>query len=98
MYTISSKLYHQVATHLVDLVGQRGYYSGTFEFEFEELFCQMALSAVVYHQSQPDEGYKSCAVADMIPVWWEFHTYRDEEELLNDFSFNELRCYIQSLV
>jgi hypothetical protein len=87
-----------VATHLVELVGQGGYYSGTIEFEFEELFCQMTLSAVVYHQSQPDVGYTHCAVADMIPVWWEFHTYRDEEELLNDFSFNELRCYIQSLV
>lgn len=98
MYTILPKLYQHVATHLVDLVGQRGYYSGTIEFEFEGVFCEMTLSAVVYHQSQPDVGYIHCAVTDMIPVWWEFHTYCDEEELLNDFSFNELRGYIQSLV
>ena len=98
MYTILPKLYQHVATYLVDLVGQRGYYSGTFEFEFEGVFCEMTLSAVVYHQSQPDVGYTHCAVTDIIPVWWEFHTYCDEEELLNDFSFNELRGYIQSLV
>lgn len=98
MYTILPKLYQHVATHLVDLAGQRGYYSGAIEFEFEGVFCEMTLSAVVYHQSQPDVGYTHCSVTDMIPVWWEFHTYQDDEELLNDFSFNELRCYIQSLV
>ena len=98
MYTISSKLYHHLASHLVELVGQRGYYSGSFEFEFDGVWCEMTLSAVVYHQSQPDEGYNSCAVTDMIPVWWEFHTFVDGDEVLNDMSFNELREYIQSFV
>ena len=98
MYTISSKLYHHLASHLVELVGQRGYYSGSFEFEFDGVWCEMTLSAVVYHQSQPDEGYNSCAVTDMIPVWWEFHTFVDGDEVLNGMSFNELREYIQTLV
>lgn len=98
MYTISSKLYHHLATSLVDLVGQQGYYSGTFEFDFEELYCEMTLSAVVYHQSHPDIGHRLCAVTDMIPVWWEFYTFVDGDEVLNDFSFNELRAYIQSLI
>lgn len=98
MYTISSKLYHHLASHLVELVGQRGYYSGSFEFELDGVWCEMTLSAVVYHQSQPDEGYNSCAVTDMIPVWWEFHTFVDGDEVLNDMSFNELREYIQTLV
>ncbi len=98
MYTISSKLYHHLASHLVELVGQCGYYSGSFEFEFDGVWCEMTLSAVVYHQSEPDEGYKSCAVTDMIPVWWEFHTFVDGDEVLNDMSFNELREYIQTLV
>ena len=98
MYTILSKLYHHLASHLVELVGQRGYYSGSFEFEFDGVWCEMTLSAVVYHQSEPDEGYNSCAVTDMIPVWWEFHTFVDGDEVLNDMSFNELREYIQTLV
>lgn len=96
MYTISSKLYHHLASRLVELVGQRGYYSGSFEFEFDGVWCEMTLSAVVYHQLRPDEGRKNCAVTDMIPVWWEFHTFIDGDEVLNDMSFNELREYIKS--
>lgn len=98
MYTISSKLYHHLATRLVEMVGQNGYYSGAFEFDFEGVCCEMILSAVVFHQAQPDDGCSLCAVTDMIPVWWEFHTYVDGDEVLNDMSFNELREYIQSLI
>ena len=98
MYTISSKLYHQLAVHLVEQVGERGYYSGRFEFEFEGVWCEMILSAVVYRQNKPDEWASVCAVEDMIPVWWEFHTYMDGEEMLNDLSFNELRGYIKALL
>lgn len=98
MYAISSNLYLELATRLVENAGQSGYYSDTFEFEYGDLFCSMTLSVVVYHQSQPDEGYSLCAVTDMIPVWWEFHTFVDGDEVLNDFSFNELREYIQSLI
>lgn len=95
MYTISPNLYLQLATRLVELVGHRGYYSDTFEFEYGDVWCEMTLSAVVYHGC---EDCFACAdVSDMIPVWWEFHTYIDGEEVLNDMSFNELRNYIQSM-
>jgi hypothetical protein len=30
----------------------------------------------------------------MVPVWWEFHTFVNGEEVLNNFSFNEMREYI----
>lgn len=98
MYTISSKLYLQLATHLVELVEWDNYYSGSFEFYFDDVLCRMTLSAVIYRQSQPDEGFSHCAITDMIPVWWEFHTYVDGDEVLNDLSFNELREYIKSLI
>ena len=98
MYTISSKLYHQLAEHLVEQVGEKGYYSGKFEFEFEGVLCEMILSAVIYRQKKPDSRATACAVEDMIPVWWEFHTFIDGDEVLNDLSFNELRGYIQSLL
>ena len=34
------------------------------------------------------------AIADLGPVWWEFHTAGDGGEVLNDFSFSELRTYL----
>ncbi len=33
-------------------------------------------------------------IADLVPVWWEFHTVAPEGEVLNDFSFNVLRDYV----
>lgn len=98
MYAISSKLYHQLATRLVELVADRGYYSGKFDFEFEGVSCEMILSAVVYHQDRCDEWATHPAVEDMVPVWWEFHTYIDGDEVLNDMSFKEVRNHIKSLL
>jgi hypothetical protein len=98
MYAISSKLYHQLATRLVELVADKGYFSGKFEFEFDGVDCEMILSAVVYHQDNPDEWATHPAVVDMIPVWWEFHTYINGEEVLNDMSFNDVRNHIKSLL
>ncbi|MBR5864305.1 MAG: hypothetical protein IKY76_07060 [Alistipes sp.] len=98
MYEISSKLYQEVATRLVELAGFHGYISDSFEFEFEDVWCEMTISAVVYHQSSPDIGHSVCAVTDMIPVWWEFHTFVDGDEVLNDMSFDLIRENIQSLV
>ena len=97
MYTISTKLYHHLASRLVELVEDLGYYSGVFEFEFDDVWCKMILSAVVYRATSAEQGQNFPAVVDMIPVWWEFHTYRDGEETLNDMSFNELRGYIKAL-
>lgn len=97
MYAILSNLYHELATHLVELIEQDNYYSDTFEFEFEGVLCRLTLSAIVYRQLQPDDGFDFCAITDIIPVWWEFHTFVDGDEVLNDFSFNEFREYIQSL-
>lgn len=98
MYAISSKLYQEAATLLVEQIADSGYYSGSFEFEFEDVWCEMTLSAVVYHQERTDEWATHPAVEDVIPVWWEFHTWIDGEEQLNDMSFNELRDYIKSLL
>ena len=98
MYEISSKLYHEVATRLTELAASHGYISTSFEFEFEDVWCKMIISAVVYRQSSPDVGHSVCAVTDMIPVWWEFHTFVEGEEVLNDMSFDLIRENIHSLV
>ena len=93
MYDVLPELYREVATKIIEHVGRRGYYSGVLDFEWESVECRM-LSAVVYRRTeQYPEGERSL-VADMVPVWWEFHTFVDGEEVLNNFSFNEMREYI----
>ena len=34
------------------------------------------------------------AIADLVPVWWEFHTAVNGGEVLNDFSFSEVRALL----
>ena len=34
------------------------------------------------------------AFADLVPVWWVFHTVGSDGEALNDFSFSEVRALL----
>ena len=94
MYDVLPELYQEVATKIIEQVGRRGYYSGTLDFEWESVECHMVLSAVVHRRTEQFPEGEKWLVADMVPVWWEFHTYVDGEEVLNNFSFNELREFI----
>lgn len=92
MYDVSFELYD----HLLDLlcyeIGSKGYYSGVIDFSFDGIECSLHLAAVTYHSTDHAAGEKWTYLSDIVPVWWEFHTYNEEgEEVLNNFSFNELR-------
>lgn len=94
MYNILPELYREVVVKILDEIGSRDYYSGSFDFESEDVSCRIVLSAVIYRDNvhYPEGEYS--LVKDIVPVWWEFHTYLDGNECLNNFSFNELREYI----
>ena len=100
MYQISSTLYLQVLNLLAGHIDNKGYYSGSFELDFDDIRCRMTLSAVIYRSKDIDAEYGKSSIEDIIPVWWEFHTKTangDGEEILNDFSFNELRTYLEEV-
>ena len=94
MYDVLPELYQEVATKIIEQVGRRGYYSDALDFEWSGVECHMVLSAVVYRRTEQYPEGESSVVADMVPVWWEFHTFVNGEEVLNNFSFNEMREYI----
>ncbi len=94
MYDILPELYREVAAEIIERADGRDYYSGLFDMEWNGVECHMVLSVVVYRsQRRYPEGVVSI-ISDMVPVWWEFHTYIEGEEVLNNFSFNELREYL----
>lgn len=100
MYQITSKLYLEVLNHLIGQIDNKGYYSGSFELDFDDIRCRMTLSAVIYRSNNSDSESNGSEIEDIIPVWWEFHTITangDGEEILNDFSFNELRTYLEEV-
>lgn len=94
MYVISPKLYDEVATRLREAIGRDSYFSGSVQFPFGEVECRFTGSLVVHHRTrQLPEGDFDC-IADAVPVWWEFSTSRDGQEMLNDFSFGDLREFL----
>ena len=97
MYSVSVELYREVTARLEEAVGARGYFSGRIEGETDEVAWRLTLSAMVYrkHVSLPEGDEER--IADVVPVWWEFHTTVPEGEVLNDFSFADVRERIRNL-
>lgn len=95
MYNVSFQLYHKLAELLLEEVSECGYYNDSIEFCHEGIDCQLLLSAVIYHRIVEAPDYRTEIISDIVPVWWEFHTYTEDGEILNTFSFNELRTFIK---
>ena len=94
--SISSQLYGEVLNRLTDEIGARGYFSGVLEFNVDELFCRLVVSCFVYRRAITMPEGPTEAITDLVPVWWEFHTFDAEGEQLNDFSFSELRAQLRA--
>lgn len=94
IYSISPKLYEEIATKWTEVLADRFYFSGSFEVCFEQVTCRLVCSALVYHtREEYPEGIRN-NLSKVVPVWWEFHTEGEEGEMLNDFSFSELLRYL----
>lgn len=94
MYEISSKLYLEIADRLMAEIGSKEYFSGAILCTHGDIECKLLCSLFVERSrhTEPDENYP--AIVDIIPVWWEFSTVEGSVELLNDFSFSELKALI----
>mgnify|MGYP001511051275 FL=1 len=94
IYSVSTELYLEVAARLAEAIGGGSYFSGSLSFAFGDTECRLTASAIVYWRVERlPEGDRD-VIADLVPVWWEFHTAGDGGEVLNDFSFSELRAYL----
>ena len=91
MYSVSSELYRETAARLTEAAGAAGYFSGSVCFRFAQTECRLTASVIVYRRTERLPEGDCEVVADLVPVWWEFHTLVDGAEVLNDFSFAELR-------
>lgn len=94
IYSVSTELYLEVAARLAEAIGGGSYFSGSLTFPFGDMECRLTASLIVYRRRERlPEGDRD-AIADLVPVWWEFHTTGDGGEVLNDFSFACLRTYL----
>ena len=86
-YSVPSELYREVALRLSEAIGSGGYFSGTLAFAWGEAECRLTASVIVYRRRERlPEGDRD-AIADLVPVWWEFHTVGSDGEALNETQF-----------
>ena len=93
-YPIIPELYGIVARKLLDEIGEKSFYSGSFLFDYGSKECRF----VAFDRNLSFEGVSARSDADriddLVPVWWEFHTSDQAGERPNDFSFSELKEYL----
>ncbi len=83
MIRITNDIYRKMACEVSKLFQETLFFSGNVELDSDEgdYYAKLVLTAM----RKGDE---------IIPVWWEFHTYLPEGEVLNDFQFDELFKYM----
>lgn len=95
-YAFTTELYQELLAALYRAIDGRDYYTGRLSITLPEggeallictcFVCWRGVSA-------PDGRWNE--LRDLIPVWWEMHTFDAEgNELLNDYSFEEMRDYL----
>lgn len=92
MYSVSTELYEEVATRLAEVIGGGSYFSGSLTFDREGIECRLTASVIVYRRRESYPEGDRDTIADLVPVWWEFHTTGPEGEMPNDFTFSEVRA------
>lgn len=92
-YTLSTELYDELITRLKRAAEGKNYFAGRVEVQFPDLGSAYLLcSCFVHWRGGLKHDGRKPEVGDFVPVWWEFHTFdADGNELLNDFSFDQLR-------
>lgn len=91
MFSVTTDLYRRLAAELLDRFADQTYYSGSVTLDEGETACRLTGSYLIYRTSDCFPEGSGSRIADVVPVWWEFHTVGAEGETDNDFSFRELR-------
>lgn len=94
MYEITDCLYSKMLDALLADVGGKSFFSGSVTVVEAGVECKLTATVVVCKRATYYDGCRRDEIVDLLPVWWECHTYDCGEELFNDFSFSELRRYL----
>ena len=100
---ISDKMYEEIARTLLEEIDGESYISTKIRIERTYFAVEFSLSAMVQYSHERVELDRSCygeqkIISDLIPIWWECHTYWFEEdyerEVGNDAEFNKLKRFL----
>lgn len=92
---IEGHIYEALADALWDEIQDGDYLPPTtVEVEDGDRLFRLIVSAVIYRREEHRPEGLARRITDVIPTWWELHSYIGEAEMLNDATFDELKRYI----
>lgn len=94
MFTISDRLYAEIAEKLLEAIGRRSYFSGSVTLCDGDTECKLLTSLVIIRTTAEMPEGECDRIEEIIPVWWELSTAVDGVEILNDFSFGDLKNFL----
>lgn len=91
-----TNVYQGIAQKLGELALENKYVNMSIEGECAGLLYVFSCITISYTRNIEYPECTFVELSDLIPVWWELHTYNadGDEVLLWDFSFTELKKYI----
>ncbi len=75
-YPIIPELYGIVARKLLDEIGEKSFYSGSFSFDYGSKECRFVASIVIYRSKECLPEGDADRIDDLVPVWWLAHLSR----------------------
>lgn len=97
MININDNNYTAIAEKLLAAIGEGEYYNGTVDYDNGSFTAALRTTLIIYREPLLDPADPSRAatrITDIVPVWWEFHTYGESGEAPNDFSWGELKEFM----
>ena len=91
---IEDRIYEALAQEFREKIGARDYIKTTVEVKEGDRFFRLTLTAILYRRTECRPEGTVDVVSDVVPMWWELHSFIDEEEVLNDASFVCLKLHI----
>lgn len=91
---VEEHIYDALAKAMLVEIGPRNYITTTLEVEDGDLFFEFVCSAIIYRRTEeyPEGAFE--AISDVVPVWWELSSFRGDEQVLNDATFDKLKRYL----
>lgn len=85
IYETTPTIYFSIAELLFEKIGLGDFFSGSVTLNDGDVECRLITTLVVVR-----DKYNPNRIVALRPVWWEFKTNNGVEELMNDFSFDEM--------
>lgn len=94
---LEARIYEALAQELIEQIGARDYITTTVEVEDGDRFFRLTLTAVLYRRTECRPEGTARPITDVVPIWWELHSFVGDEEVLNDATFERIKEYIINL-